>query len=143
MVVVTRTTGFPQYTNASPQNINSGVVTLQIPATNFPSTLYYQCSIHSFYGVINLVPPPPPGQIVSTRVTDTNVTLVSAAAATSFVLVPQFTSNLVTAAWQAVPAYTNTFADGTNTTTFGRLDPICGPNGFLRFSEQPPVPLKP
>ena len=39
--------------------------------------------------------------------------------------------------WSPVPSYTNTFANGTNTTVFERLDPICGPNVFLRISQQP------
>jgi hypothetical protein len=40
--------------------------------------------------------------------------------------------------WASVPGFTNTFANGTNVTTFDRLDPICGPNVFLRVSQQPP-----
>jgi hypothetical protein len=145
MVVVTQIAGLPipEYTNAAPQNLNVGVVTLTIPATNFPQTLYYQCSLHKFYGVINVVPPPPPNQIISATVSSSNVVLVSTGVPTSFVLVPQFTSNLVTATWQPVAAYTNSFSDGTNVTTFDRLDPICGPNVFLRISQQPPVPLQP
>ena len=52
--------------------------------------------------------------------------------------VPQFSSNLLYGSWAAVLNYTNTFADATNVTTFDRLDPICGPNVFLRISQQPP-----
>jgi len=128
------------YGNAAPQDISTGVITLNLPSTNFPSTLYYQCNIHGFYGVITVLPPPvvpPPNQIVAISVT-TNIVLVSTGTNTSFVLVPQFSSNLLNGAWAAVPNFTNTFANGTNTTVFDRLDPICGPNVFLRISQQPP-----
>ncbi len=129
-----------EYSNASPQDIFSGTLTLTIPATNFPTTLYYQCSVHGFYGVITIVPPPPPNQIVSIRVT-TNIVLRSTGTSTVFTLVPQFSSNLFTGLWAPVASYTNTFANGTNVTVFDRLDPICGPNVFLRITQQPPNPL--
>lgn len=144
MVVVTQTTGIPPatfaYSNASPQDIYSGAITLSIPRTNFPTTLYYECNVHGFYGVINIIPPPPPNRILSLSVT-TNIVLVSTGTSNAFTLVPQFSSNVVSGVWQAVPSYTNTFAGGTNTTVFNRLDPICGPNVFLRISQQPPKPL--
>ena len=126
-----------EYTNASPQAVFSGTITLTIPATDFPTNLYYQCNFHGFFGVITIIPPPPPNQIVSISVT-TNIVLFSTGTDTAFKLVPQYSSNLLVGAWQAVPAYTNTFANGTNQTAFDRLDPICGPNVFLRISQQPP-----
>jgi hypothetical protein len=146
MVVVTQFTGSPPssfaYSNASPQVVSSGTITLHIPATNFPSTLYYQCNIHGFYGAIHIIPPPPASQIISLSVT-TNIVMLSTGTNTLFTLVPQYNSNLVTGVWQAVPAYTNTFDSGTNTTTFDRLDALCGPNTFLRISQQPPPGLSP
>jgi hypothetical protein len=47
--------------------------------------------------------------------------------------IPEFSSNLVSSNWAIVPNYSNSFTSGTNTTTFNRLDPICGPNVFLRI----------
>jgi hypothetical protein len=129
-----------EYSNAAPQAIASGVITLNLPATNFPTTLYYQCNVHGFYGVITVLPPPippPPNEIVSISAT-TNVVLISTGSNTSFVLVPQFSSNLVNGVWGSVPGFTNSFANGTNVTTFDRLDQICGPSVFLRISQQPP-----
>jgi hypothetical protein len=55
---------------------------------------------------------------------------------TTWTLIPEFSSNLVGGTWGPVPSYTNTFANGTNTTTFNRLDPICGPNVYLRVRQQ-------
>ena len=125
------------YASASPQNISSGTITLTLPAANYPTTLYYQCNVHDFFGVINVLPPPPPNQILSVSVT-TNVVLVSSGTTNTWVFVPEYSSNLVGAAWSPVPAFTNSFSNGTNVTTFGRLDPICGPNVFLRVRQSPP-----
>jgi hypothetical protein len=128
------------YSNAAPQAIATGVITLNLPETNFPTTLYYQCNAHGFYGVITVLPPPvppPPNQIVAISVT-TNIVLVSTGTSNSFILVPQFTCNLLNDSWTTVPSYINYFENGTNVTIFDRLDPICGPNVFLRISQQPP-----
>jgi hypothetical protein len=129
------------YVNASPQAISSGVITLTIPATGFPSNLYYQCNLHGFYGVITVMPPgsppPPPNQILSLSV-GTNVVVISSGTTTLYTLVPQFSSNLTDGVWANVPSYTNSFNNGTNTTIFDRLEPICGDNVFLRISQQPP-----
>ena len=147
MVVATNaSTGLPAplslaYSNASPQNISVGTITLTLPPTNFPNKLYYQCNVHGFYGVITVLPPPaggpPPNTILGISVT-TNVVLISTGTNTTFQLIPQFSSNLVSGAWAPVPNFTNTFINGTNYTVFDRLDPICGPNVFLRISQQPP-----
>jgi hypothetical protein len=130
-----------EYSNATPQDVSSGTITLTIPATNFPTNLYYQCNNHGFYGIINVLPPtgaPPRNIIISIVVGSTNVVMTSTGTNTTYHLVPQFNSNLVSGVWQAVPSFTNTFTNGTNTTMFGRLDAICGPNVFLRVSQQPP-----
>ncbi len=49
-----------KYTGASAQAVSSGTVTVTIPATNYPPTLYYICNIHTFYGKITITPPPTP-----------------------------------------------------------------------------------
>ena len=130
------------YINATPTTTTSGTITLVIPATNFPSTLYYQCFIHHFYGVITVEPPvegaPPANHIISLVVGPTSVTMTSDGTNTTYVLVPQFNSNLVNGIWQDVPVFTNVFASGTNTTSFDRPDAVCGPNVFLRITQRPP-----
>jgi hypothetical protein len=126
------------YSGASTQAIFSGSITIALPATNYPPTLYYQCNIHDFFGVINVLPPPSPALINSISVT-TNVILVSTGVTNTWMFVPEFNSNLVSDTWATVPGYTNYFVNGTNVTTvFSRLEPICGPNVFLRVTLWPP-----
>ena len=127
------------YIGASAQAVSSGTVTLTIPATNYPTTLYYICNIHTFYGIITVAPPQPPpaATILQTSVAD-DIVLTFSGGTNTIQLIPQFRSNLVSGAWQAVPGYTNTFSgNGTNTTSFERLDAICGPEVFLRISQAP------
>src|ERR1700722_8083338 len=49
------------YSGASAQAQSGGVnVTLTIPRTGYPGTLYYICNNHQFYGKITVLPPQPP-----------------------------------------------------------------------------------
>lgn len=133
------------YTGASAQVVSSGSVTLTIPATGYPATLYYICNTHQFYGKITVNPPqpPPPTTIIKTSVT-TNIVLTFTGGTNAIQMTPQFNSNLVSGTWLPVPSYTNKFGSnanstftGTNTIIFNRLDAICGPNVFLRISQAP------
>jgi len=45
---------------------------------------------------------------------------------------PPMTSRVTGSSWATVPAYNTTFQSGINVTVFDRLEPICGPNVFLR-----------
>jgi hypothetical protein len=125
------------YSGASSQAVSSGTVTLTIPATGYPTNLYYICNIHTFYGIITVNPPqpPPPATILKASVT-TNIVLTFSGGTNTIQLIPQFSSNLLYGPWLPVPSYTNTFSgNGTNTTSFGRLDAVCGPDVFLRISQ--------
>ena len=128
-----------RYIGASTQAVSSGTVTVTIPATNYPTNLYYICNLHTFYGIITVAPPipPPTATILRTSVT-TNIVLMFSGGTNTIQLIPQFRSNLVSGAWQPVPVFTNTFSgNGTNTTSFNRLDAICGPAVYLRISQAP------
>jgi hypothetical protein len=127
--------GTPYNTGVTNNNIFSGVLTFSVP-TNAPSTLYYICPIHFFSGQINIVDPPAPPvvQIVSLQVGNSNVVMKSRGTnGNGWLVIPEFSSNLVVSNWSVVPNCTNSFLSGTNTTVFSRLDPICGPNVFLRL----------
>jgi hypothetical protein len=141
VVIATNNTASPPvnaaYSGASAQIITSGAIDVTLPASNYPPVLYYRCNIHGFNGQINILPPPPANRIVSLSVT-TNIILVSTGTTNTWIFVPEFRSNLVSGTWSTVPNYTNIFANNTNTTRFNRLDPICGPNVFLRIRQSPP-----
>jgi hypothetical protein len=127
------------YIGASAQAVSSGTVTVTIPATNYPPTLYYICNIHTFYGIITVNPPqPPPAATILSTSVKTNIVLTFSGGTNTIQLIPQFSSNLEENVWLPVPIYTNNFSGtGTNTTSFGRLDAICGPDVFLRISQAP------
>lgn len=139
VVVTTTPSAGDWYDGADPQNVNSQPITVTTPTSNFPTNLYYVCFFHGFYGEIHFSAPaspvPPPNTILEIHV-GTNVVMKSTGTNTTWLVVPEFTSNLVSGAWSPVPSYTNHFANGTNTTEFDRLDPICGPNVFLRIRQQ-------
>jgi len=147
VVITTNISDYPptlaEYSGATPKmEVATEPITVTIPATNYVTPLYYICNVHgaSIYGQIDIVPPPPPNQILSTKVTSTLVTLVSTGTENTWVLVPEYSSNLLSKAWTKLDDYVNTYENGTNTTTFSRLDPICGPNVFLRLRQSPPEP---
>jgi len=141
VAITTNNTAVPPtgaaYASAGPQSISSGTILVTIPATNYPPTLFYRCNFHGFTGRISILPPPPANQILSVSVTNV-VVLVSTGVTNTWLFVPEYSSNLVSGAWTPVPSFTNSFANGTNTTKFSRLDPICGPNVFLRVRQSPP-----
>ena len=139
VVITTAPATTPQFSGATPQAVNNQNITVTTPTSGFPTTLYYVCNFHSFKGTINLTAPagpPSPNTILQVMV-GTNVVMTSTGTNTTYTFIPEFSSNLVSGAWAPVPSFTNTFLNGTNTTKFNRLDPICGPNVFLRIRQQP------
>jgi hypothetical protein len=135
--ICTNPTTSAHYVGASAQAVSSGTVTVTIPATNYPSTLYYICDFHTFYGIITVNPPqPPPTANILQAAESTNIVLTFSGGTNTIQVIPQFSSNLDT--WLPVPSYTNTFSgNGTNTTSFERLDAVCGPDVYLRISQAP------
>jgi len=75
--------------------------------------------------------PEPTVRIVSMELTPTNV-LLRSLGTNGWLAFPEFSSNLISSNWTVVPNFSNAFVNGTNVTTFDRLEPICGPNVFLR-----------
>lgn len=140
VVITTTPNKLDHYSGAAPQSVSSQPITLTTPTVGFPTNLYYVCSFHGFFGQIHMTglasPVPPPNTVLMVRV-GTNVVMTSTGTNTTWLLVPEYSSNLTAAVWTPVPNFTNTYADGTNTTVFDRLDPICGPSVFLRVSQRP------
>jgi hypothetical protein len=132
-----RVTGNGSAYNSGVSNNGSTVGPVSFtPPADAPATLFYQCGNHvPMTGDIHIVAPvaplPPSGLIVLVSINDNYVTMQSIGA-TNWNAFPEFRSNLLDTAWATVPNFTNVLANGTNTTTFNRLDAICGPNVFLR-----------
>lgn len=126
--------GTPYNDGVANNGISSGTLTFTVPQ-NAPDTLFYICPIHLFGGTIRIVNPIEPVaplvQILSLELSASNVVLKSTGT-NGWLAIPEFSSNLVVSNWSVVPDFTNSFANGTNVTIFNRLEPICGPNVFLR-----------
>jgi hypothetical protein len=138
VVITTTPSTIDWYSGANPEDVNSQPIALTTPASGYPTILYYVCYFHGFSGEIHLSAPaspvPPQNTILQIRL-GTNIVMTSTGTNTTWALIPEYSSNLLSGTWAAVPNYTNSFANGTNTTVFDRLDPICGPNVFLRIRQ--------
>ena len=127
-----------QFTNGVTGNgVQVGTLTFAVP-TNAPNSLFYHCSIHSAMGgsliITNPVAPP------TVKVVFINVSsfiTVKSTGTNGWSAVPEFKCALVSTNWGPVASFTNAFTGGTNTTTFNRLDAVCGSsNVFLRIRNQ-------
>jgi hypothetical protein len=126
-----------QYTSGVTGNgVQLGPLTFSVP-TNAPNPLYYHCSEHFAMGgtlVITNPPTPPTVQIV--RISVGNNVVMHSTGASGWSAIPEFSSNLLSSNWTTVPGYSNTLTNGTNVTTFDRLEELCGPNVLLRVRNQ-------
>jgi hypothetical protein len=117
----------------------TGSVTFTVPAAA-PDQLFYQCGIHSsMNGVLTIVTPasPPTVNIVFINVAD--FVTVKSTGTNGWTAVPEFKCGLDDPDWTAVANFTNNLVNGTNTTTFPRLEAICGStNVLLRVRNQQP-----
>jgi hypothetical protein len=115
----------------------SGNITFTIPA-NAPNTLFYQCGNHpSMLGTLTITTPatPPTVKIVYINVAD--FITIRSTGTNGWSASPEFKCNISAPTWSPVANFTNTLNAGTNTTTFPRLDPICGStNVFIRIRNQ-------
>ena len=137
--VFTNGLGVDAYTSGVTGSGTTGGNLIFTVPMNAPDVLYYHCGNHFPMGavlsIVNPPLPPPAVKIVFVSISDTGV-MMQSVGASNWTAIPEYNSNLTLNAWTTVPNFTNTFLNGTNTTTFDRLDPICGPNVFLRMRNQ-------
>ena len=127
------------FTNGVANNgATSGSVSFTVPA-DAPDQLFYQCGVHAgMSGVLTIttLPSPPTVKILYVAVADF-ITLKSTGT-NGWSAVPEFQCGLDNTSWAAVASFTNNFVNGTNITTFPRLEAICGStNVLLRVRNQP------
>jgi hypothetical protein len=112
-----------------------GTLNFAVP-TNAPGTLFYNCQFHSaMQGTLNIIdaPSPPTVRIVSINVGKSVV--VASTGAAGWSPVPEYCCGLPPTNWTAVATFTNVFANGTNTTSFDRLDSASCPNIVIRIRD--------
>lgn len=109
----------------------SGNISFTVPA-DAPNTLFYQCGNHpSMLGTLTIITPatPPTVKIVYINVAD--FITIKSTGTNGWNATPEFKCDASALSWSPVATFTNTFNAGTNTTTFPRLDPICGSTNVL------------
>jgi hypothetical protein len=113
----------------------AGTLTFAVPA-DAPSTLFYICQFHSaMKGTFNIVSPrsPPAARIVAIKVGQS--VEIASTGAVGWSPVPEFSDRFPATSWMAISPFTNVFANGTNLTSFGRLDSPSNPNVFIRIRQ--------
>jgi hypothetical protein len=117
----------------------SGSVTFTVPVAA-PDQLFYQCGNHSsMNGVLNIVTPPSPPTVKIVFINVADFITLKSTGTNGWSAVPEFRCGFENTTWTAVANFTNRLANGTNTTTFPRLESICGStNVLLRVRNQQP-----
>jgi hypothetical protein len=133
--------GAAQYPNGVVNNgATSGSVIFSVPA-NAPDTLFYECGNHSsMNGTLTIVTPPSPPLVRIVFINVAGFVTLKSTGSNGWNAVPEYLCGLPGTNWTAVPAFTNSLAGGTNTTTFQRLDALCGSSNVLLRVRNQQVP---
>ena len=125
------------YSNGVTGNgVQVGTLTFAVP-TNAPATLFYNCQFHSaMKGTLNIIDPPSPPVVRIVSISVGKAVVVASTGVAGWSPVPEYCCELPPTNWTAVSTSTNVFANGTNTTSFDRLEPVYGPSVFIRIREQ-------
>ena len=121
-------------------NVSFAVPTSPLPAA-LNNTLFYHCGNHApMGGQLNIVNPTGPSSVKIVYLTVSNGIVIKSTGTNTWSVTPLCNCDLTTTNWTPIPSFTNTFSNGTNTTTFPKPDPICGSNNpaFFRIRQQFP-----
>jgi hypothetical protein len=102
--------------------------------SNSPNQLFYQCGNHgAMSGTLNIVTPatPPTVKIVFIDVAQFIMMKSTGTNGNGWSVIPEFNCGLSSTNWSNINSFTNSFNSGTNTTTFPRLESICGSTNVL------------
>lgn len=90
-------------------------------------------------GVLTITTPPSPPTVKIVYIDVADFITLKSTGANDWSAVPEFRCGLDNSNWTAVANFTNSLANGTNTTTFPRLEAVCGStNVLLRVRNQQP-----
>lgn len=142
---LTTTAGSQWTTGVVNNGSTSANVIFTVPTTPLPpaltNTLFYHCGNHATMGgLLPIVDPVGPTTVKIVFISVSNNVVIQATGTNTWSFTPLCNCDLNTTNWTVLPSYTNTFANGTNTTIFPRPDPICGSNqpAFFRIRQQFP-----
>ena len=99
-----------------------------------PDQLFYQCGIHApMSGVLTIIAPaiPPTVKIVFVDVANFITLKSTGTNGNGWNVIPEFNCGLSSTNWSVINPFTNSFNSGTNTTTFPRLEAVCGSTNIL------------
>ena len=111
--------------------VTSGSVVFTVPASA-PDSMLYQCGNHSgMTGVLTIVTPATPPTVKIVHINISSFITVKSTGTNGWSAFPEFNCGLSSTNWSVVNPFTNSFNSGTNTTTFPRLEAICGSTNVL------------
>jgi hypothetical protein len=119
---------------ATPNSITSGTITYTVPTAAANYT--YNCGVHgtSMQGTILTVPPPtPPVPNIVSSSFGNQIILRTSPATNTFIVVPEYRTNLNHTNWVQLTVLSNRFVNGTNETFCGRPPAT---NLFIRVKVQ-------